>query len=104
MASTTFSMRMDADIKRRLEEKAAHMERSAAWLAQKAIQDYLAREEALEISVQHILENDDGQRISGEAVMAWMDRWADGHDDPFPQPDIFDAAVAKKSLAAKKFA
>jgi predicted transcriptional regulator len=104
MASTTFSMRMDTDMKRRLEEKAAHLERSAAWLAQRAIQDYLAREEALEESVRHTLENDDGQRISGEAIMAWMDRWADGHDDPFPQPDIFDETVPNKSLTAKKSA
>ncbi len=87
MTTATFSMRMDTDVKRRLEKKAAHMERSAAWVAQHAIQDYLAREEALIESVREAIENDDGRRISGEAVMSWMSRWADGHDDPFPEPD-----------------
>jgi predicted transcriptional regulator len=82
-------MRMDADTKRRLEKKAAHLDRSVAWVAQHAIKDYLAREDALIESVNEILENDDGRRISGEAVMAWMERWADGYDDPFPEADIF---------------
>jgi predicted transcriptional regulator len=85
-------------VKRRLEEKAAHLDRSAAWVAQKAISDYLAHEDALIASVKDMLENDDGRRISGEAVMAWMGRLADGHDDPFPEPDIFDEpAIQKKS-------
>lgn len=98
MTTTTFSMRMDADVKRRLEEKAASMDRSASWIAQRAIEDYLAREEALIESIRNALENDDGTRTSGEAVMAWMERWAEGHDDPFPEPDIFIAPKkARKS-------
>ena len=99
MPSATFSMRMDADMKRRLEKHAAHLDRSAAWVAQNAINDYLAREDALIASVNEILENDDGRRISGEAVMAWMDRWADGHDDPFPEADIFMAPDQIKKSA-----
>jgi predicted transcriptional regulator len=98
MTSATFSMRMDADVKRRLEAKAASLERSAAWVAQRAVQDYLDREDALIESVRQVIENDDGRRISGEAVMAWMERWADGHDDPFPEPDeIVEPEPLKKS-------
>jgi predicted transcriptional regulator len=99
MTSTTFSMRLDADVKRRLEERAAQLDRSAAWVAQQAISGYLAHEDELIASVKDILENDDGRRISGEAVMAWMSRWADGHDDPFPEPDIFDETVTRKKSA-----
>lgn len=90
MATETFSMRMDAEVKRRLEKKAASLDRSAAWVAQQAISAYLAREEALAESVRAALaEADKGVFISGEAVERWMDRWADGFDDPFPEPDIF---------------
>ena len=89
MPTATFSMRMDSDIKRRLEEQAALSDRSAAWVANRAIEDYLARQDALREAVREALENDDGTRISGEAVMGWMERWAEGHDDQFPEPDIF---------------
>jgi hypothetical protein len=40
-------------------------------------------------AVREALENDNGWRTSGELVMAWMARWAEGHDDPMPEPDIF---------------
>ena len=89
MATTTFSMRMDTDVKRRLEEQAALEDRSAAYIANRAIEDFLAREAALKAAVQDALDDDDGVRTSGEAVMAWMSRWADGHDEPMPEPDIF---------------
>jgi predicted transcriptional regulator len=89
MSSATFSMRMDADTKRRLEEQAALSDRSAAWIAQKAIEEYLGRSDALRQAVQEALDNDDGRRTSGEAVMRWLSRWGDGHDEPMPEADIF---------------
>ena len=97
MPTTTFSMRMDVETKARLEKKAASLDRSAAWVAQKAIEDYLDQEQALHESIKAILDNDDGRRISGEAVMAWMDRWAEGYDDPFPRPDIEPESAPGKS-------
>ena len=89
MPTATFSMRMDSDIKRRLEEQAAHSDRSAAWVAQRAIEEYLGRSDALREAVQEALDNDDGTRTSGEAVMRWLSRWSDGHDEPMPEPDVF---------------
>lgn len=89
MPSATFSMRMDADIKRRLEEQAARSDRSAAWVAQQAIEEYLGRGEALRAAVQEAFDNDDGTRTSGQAVMRWLSRWGDGLDEPLPEPDIF---------------
>lgn len=89
MATATFSMRMDADTKRRLEEQAALSDRSAAWVAQQAIEEYLGRHAALRQAVQEALDNDDGKRTSGDAVMRWLSRWGDGHDEPMPEPDMF---------------
>jgi predicted transcriptional regulator len=89
MSTATFSMRMNADMKRRLEEQASLSDRSAAWVAQRAIEEYLGRGDALREAVQEALDNDDGKRTSGEAVMRWLSRWSDGHDEPMPEPDIF---------------
>lgn len=98
MPSATFSMRMDADIKRRLEEQAARSDRSSAWVAQQAIEEYLGRSAALRTAVQEALDNDDGRRTSSDAVMRWLSRWADGHDEPMPEADIFlDPSRAEKS-------
>lgn len=90
-------MRIDVDVKQRLEEKAAQMDRSAAWVAQKAISDYLAHEDVLKEALRAALaEADKGIFVSGEAVEVWMDRWADGFEDPFPEPDVFPDQKAKK--------
>jgi predicted transcriptional regulator len=93
MPTATFSMRMDADMKRRLEEQAAISDRSAAWVAQRAIEEYLGRGDALREAVQEALDNDDGTRTSGEAVMRWLSRWSDGHDEPMPEADILPEPV-----------
>jgi predicted transcriptional regulator len=90
MPSATFSMRMDADVKQRLEESARRKDRSAAYLANIAIESFLRREVAERQAVADALvEADKGVFVSGEAVAHWMQRWADGHDEPFPEPDIF---------------
>ena len=100
MASTTFSMRMDADVKRRLEERAALEDRSAAYIANQAIEDFLVREDTMRTSIRAaIAEADKGVFISGEAVERWMERWADGHEEPFPEADIFPEA--DKVIAAE---
>jgi predicted transcriptional regulator len=89
MTTATFSMRIDTKTKRALEEEARRQDRSAAYVAQRAIAEYLEREEAKVETVRKTLaEPDDGIRYSEEIVSRWMARWADGHDDPFPEPDI----------------
>jgi predicted transcriptional regulator len=99
MATTTFSMRIDEALKQALEKHATGLERSSAWVAQQAISGYLAREQAMIEAVRDALDNDDGKRTSGEAILAWMGRWAEGHDDPMPEPDIFESPFGLKKSA-----
>ena len=99
MHSTTFSMRMDADVKRRLEETAKLRERSAAFVVNEAIAEFYQRQDAIERAVREAIEDDDGTRYSEEVIMNWMERWADGHDAPFPEPDIFEE-VARSAKSA----
>ena len=90
MATATFSMRMDAGVKRKLEAQATLENRSAAYLANRAIEGFLERQDAIRESIlKAIAEADGGVFVSSEAVERWMERWADGHNDVFPEPDIF---------------
>lgn len=95
MPTATFSMRMDAGVKQRLEESARRKDRSAAYLANIAIENFLRREaEERKAIVDALAEADEGVFVSGEAVERWMQRWADGHDEPFPEPDILPEATS----------
>jgi predicted transcriptional regulator len=89
MATATFTMRMDSDLKSRLEAEASREDRSASWLAAQAIkmmldekaEKYTAIERALEIS-------ETEGRISEGAMRAWISSWGDEHELPKPGADI----------------
>lgn len=55
----------------------------------------------LTAAVREAFENDNGWRTSGEVVMAWMARWAEGYDDPMPEPDIFKKTQIKPNRPKK---
>ena len=96
MASATFSMRMNADVRSALEAEAKRRDRSAAYIASEAIESYLSMQAGKRESLMAaIKEADAGIFVSGEAVEKWMDRWADGFDDPFPEPDVFPELKSK---------
>jgi predicted transcriptional regulator len=90
MPTTTFSMRIDVELKKALEEAAEREDRSASYIAQRAIEDWARREQAYDLELEVALkEAEKGVWISSEAFDKWMERWAEGYDDPFPEPDIF---------------
>jgi predicted transcriptional regulator len=101
MATTTFSMRMDEDVKRRVEEIAKFEERSASYVAEKAIKQYLARieykKQQLELAEK---EAEKGVWISGEAMTAWIESWDSEDELPTPEPDIFPEGYTKTETAA----
>ena len=101
MATTTFSMRMDEDVKKRVEEIAKFEERSASYIAEKAIKQYLAR---VEYKKQQIAlaekEAEKGIWISGEAMTAWIESWDTENELPPPEPDIFPEGYTKTETAA----
>ena len=90
MATVPFSMRLDEDVKTRLEKQAAREERSAGYLAQLAIQNLLEeREYFYEQMDLAISEADKGVFISGEAMHRWIESWGTENELPPPEPDIF---------------
>ena len=84
-----FSLRLDPALKSRLEEEARHQDRSASYVATKAIAQFLdaqdAKREAIE---QAISDADAGVFVSASGVHRWMDGWDGGEPAPDPEADV----------------
>jgi predicted transcriptional regulator len=90
MASAPFSLRLDPDVRSRLEEEAKSLDRSASYVATKAIESFLdARSERRRMLEEALAEADKGVFISGEAMDAWVESWGTVNELPPPEPDIF---------------
>lgn len=90
MATTPFSIRLDTEVKAKLEHEARLVDRSAGYIAQKAIEDYLdAKAYKRECLQEAIAEADKGVFISEEAVDAWVKSWDTENELPMPEPDVF---------------
>lgn len=90
MATVPFSVRIDEFVKARLESEAKLEDRSAAYIMQKAVEEYLdAKQHMREKLREAIVEADKGVFISEEAMMAWMESWDTDHELPPPEPDVF---------------
>ncbi len=83
-------MRMDVELKKALEEQAKLEDRSASYIAHRALEEWAQREKAYDQEIQIALkEAEKGEWVSSAALDLWMERWVEGHDDPFPEPDVF---------------
>ena len=90
MATVPFSVRLDEDVKARLEKEASLLDRSSGYLAQKAIEGFLDYKEQFRNELKMLIaEADKGVFISEEAMMAWMESWDTDHELPPPEPDVF---------------
>jgi predicted transcriptional regulator len=90
MPTSPFSVRLDNDIKARLEREAQHEDRSAGYILHQALEDYLdAKEYKRECIREAIAEADKGIFVSWEKAEAWMKSWDTDNELPMPEPDIF---------------
>ena len=83
------SLRIDADLKRNLEQEARREEHSTSYLAAKAIEAML-RDGAEKRAAIHaaIAEADEGAFISQDAMDTWISSWETDRELPPPKPDI----------------
>ena len=89
MATERLSLRIDAGLKKDLEREARREERSASYLAVKAIEAMLRdRAEKREAIREAIAEADKGDFISQEAMDAWVSSWGTETELPPPEPDV----------------
>jgi len=86
MSSATFTVRVDANAKKRLEKLAKSTGRSRSFLAAEAINEYLdVNEWQVEGVKRAIGEADRGELIPHDQVRAWVDSWGGNNELPLPR-------------------
>ncbi|WAH58304.1 ribbon-helix-helix protein, CopG family [Pseudomonas silvicola] len=87
------SIKIDDDLKDRIQHLAALRQRTAHWLMREAITEYVQREEARESFKQEAQESwaayqETGLHLDGEQVSAWLKTWA--ADEKAEAPECHD--------------
>jgi predicted transcriptional regulator len=89
--SGTTSIKLKPGLKERIERLAAAEDRSAHWMMNRAIEDFVERrekqrqfdEETIE-ALQHYRET--GLHLTNEEVLEWMEKVIAGENPPMPKP------------------
>ena len=86
MRSATFTVRVDAAAKKRLEKLAKSTGRSRSFLAAEAINDYLDVNEWQVAGIkQAIASLDRGEGVSHEQIKDWITSWGSRREQPIPK-------------------
>ncbi len=105
MATSPFSIRLDAKLKGRLEKEAKRRNRPVGFVANRAIKIYFEQLDRLSRELEEAsAEADKGVFVSSEAVHAWMASWGTDKELPPPEPDIFPDSKLSESKVRKKVA
>ena len=88
MPTSTFTTRIDVNLKERLQTIARQEQRSASFMANQAIEHFVEEREATRALVETglMLIEKGAPTISSEAIHAWMNG---PEDAAFPAPDTF---------------
>ncbi len=85
MSSTTFTVRVDSAVKKRLEKLVKSTGRSRSFLAAEAINEYLDVNEWQVARIKRTITSlDRGKGVAHERVKDWVTSW--GSDDERPSP------------------
>ena len=84
------SVKIDDDLKGRIQNLASLRRRSSHWLMREAIQQYVEREEARESFHQEAVASwaayqETGRHLTGDEVSAWLDSWGDAAEAEQPE-------------------
>ena len=86
MRSTTFTVRVDATAKKRLEKLAKNTGRSRSFLAAEAINEYLDVNEWQVAGIkQAIASLDRGEGVPNEEVKDWITSWGSDREQSIPK-------------------
>ena len=86
MRSSTFTVRVDADAKKRLERLAKNTGRSRSFLAAEAINEYLdVNEWQVDGIKRAIVSLDRGKGIPHDRVKDWVTSWGSSRERPIPK-------------------
>lgn len=86
MRSTTFTLRVETEVKKRLEKLARSTGRSRSFLAAQALNEYLDLNEWQVAGVkQAIAALDRGERVAHADVKNWVNSWGRKREQPVPK-------------------
>ena len=90
MTTVPFSFRIDSDTKAQLELEARALDRSASYVATKAIKAYLRASQRKRAAIDQAVEAAEKRVfVSEKTVTTWVDSWGTENELPKPAPDIF---------------
>ncbi len=83
------SVKLDDELKSRIQQLAEKRHRSAHWIMREAIRDYVGREEARESFKQEALSSwtayqESGKHLTGEEVVDWLSTWGTDKETELP--------------------
>ena len=85
MSSTTFTVRIDAALKKRLDKLARSTGRSCSFLGAEAINEYVEANDWQIAGIRRAMESmDRGEGVAHDDVAAWVRSW--GNRKPRPAP------------------
>lgn len=85
MSSTTFTVRIEPEVKKRLEKLAKSTGRSRSFLAAEALNEYLDVNEWQVAGVREAIASlDRGEGVTHEEVKAWVKSWGRKRERPVP--------------------
>ena len=84
------SVKLDDDLKNRIQRLADIRHRSAHWIMREAIRDYVEREEARERFKQEALASwtvyqETGQHLTGQELHDWLKTWGTDKETEIPE-------------------
>jgi len=86
MNSTTFTVRVDTDVKKRLERLAKSTGRTRSFLAAEAIAEYLEINEWQVAGIKRAMASlDRGEGIPNDSVKDWVVSWGSANEKPAPK-------------------
>ena len=86
MSSTTFSVRVETGVKKRLERLAKSTGRSRSFLAAEAINEYLEVNEWQVSGIKRAMASlDGGEGIAHDMVKDWIESWGSAAEKPVPK-------------------
>lgn len=86
MPSTTFTVRVDAAVKKRLERLAKSTARSRSFLAAEAIEEYLKINEWQVAGIKQAMASlDRGAGVAHQDVKEWVASWGSDEERPVPK-------------------
>ena len=85
----TVSVKLDNEIRERIQQLAEIRDRSTHWIMREAIQQYVEREEKREALRRDTLNawkeyQETGLHATGDEVIAWLETWGDENEQALP--------------------